>query len=183
MADRAKFNGIWQDLESCSERCDAPAARCATWGRLSWRSSYPPSRANNSTERLGVEVAPLFSCGLDRAHELDIFEALVSLRYPRVPFRAFVAQRFESRPPRRLLRQTSRSVLDGVDEDQGDESLDAGWAMFDGEKRVLEMSGPREPQRGSAGSDMLVAGGRDGLRTKLGGAQRAHRRERFTLVP
>lgn len=47
--------------------------------------------------------------------------------------------------------QSDWYLLDGVDEDQGNESLDASWAVFDGEKRVVEMSGPESPNPESQG--------------------------------
>ena len=37
-------------------------------------------------------------------------------------------------------------LLDGVDEDEGNESLDASWAVRNGEKHVIEMEEPEAPQ-------------------------------------
>lgn len=36
-------------------------------------------------------------------------------------------------------------LLDGIAEDQGNESLDASWAVLDGEKHVTEMNSPENP--------------------------------------
>jgi alkaline phosphatase D len=36
-------------------------------------------------------------------------------------------------------------LLDGVEQDQGNESLDASWAVLDGNKHVVEMSAPETP--------------------------------------
>lgn len=36
-------------------------------------------------------------------------------------------------------------LLDGIDKDQGNESLDASWAVLDGQKHVTEMPGPATP--------------------------------------
>ena len=36
-------------------------------------------------------------------------------------------------------------LLDGIDKDQGNETLDASWAVRSGEKRVIEMDGPETP--------------------------------------
>jgi len=42
--------------------------------------------------------------------------------------------------------QSDWYLLDGVDEDEGNESLDASWAVRNGEKHVIEMEEPEAPQ-------------------------------------
>ena len=41
--------------------------------------------------------------------------------------------------------QSDWYLLDGVNENQGNESLDASWAVLDGEKHVVEMNAPEAP--------------------------------------
>jgi hypothetical protein len=36
-------------------------------------------------------------------------------------------------------------LLDGIDIDEGSESLDASWAMLNGQKHVTEMDSPETP--------------------------------------
>lgn len=45
--------------------------------------------------------------------------------------------------------QSDWYLLDGVNENEGNETLDASWAVLDGQKHVVEMDGPEMPNGGT----------------------------------
>ena len=47
-------------------------------------------------------------------------------------------------------------LLDGIAEGQGAETLDASWAVMDGQKHITEMDGAEAPQRRGAGIGFLA---------------------------